>query len=236
MGAVRVFYPGLPASWTKIRANYGATPLVVSFAPRPEAILSGRHDAALRTWFASAPTGRDVWWSYWHEPENDAPRAFSAKVYRQAWRHIDAIADRAGTGRRVQATLILMCWTLAKNSGRSWRDYYAGNGVVDVLGFDCYNGGHRRGRYRPVADLLGPAVALSRRTGKPWGVAELGSLVVRGDDGSGRARWLRSYARYARDHGARFVTYWDSKRTHDYRLRDRPSRSAWRTAVAGSVG
>lgn len=235
LGAVRVFYPGMPASWNKIRANYGSTPLVVSFAPNPAAVLSGKHDAAFRTWFAGAPSGRDIWWSYWHEPENDAPRAFSHRAYRKAWRHIERIADRADVGPRVDATLILMCWTLAKNSGRNWRDYYAGDDVVDVLGFDCYNGGHKKGRYRPVEDFLGPAAALARRVGKPWGVAELGSLVVRGDNGSGRAGWLRSYAKFARDHGARFVTYWDSKKNHDYRLHDRPSRSAWRTAVEDSV-
>ena len=236
LGAVRVFFPGLPASWRTIRNTYGTTPVVVSFAPKPGAILSGKHDAALRAWFKDAPTDRPVWWSYWHEPENDAPRAFTLKSYRKAWRRIAGIAERAGVGNRVHATLILMCWTLAKNSGRNWRDYYAGADVIDAFGFDCYNGGRRKGRYRPVEDILDPAFRLSQRTGKPWGVAELGSTVVRGDDGAGRARWLRSYAAYTRNHGAKFATYFDTKTRLDFRLRDRPSRSAWRDAVERSVG
>lgn len=239
LGAVRVFFPGMPASWSKIRSTYGDdTPIVVSFKATPAAILSGKHDVALRTWFDSAPTGRDVWWTYWHEPENDAPRAFSFDAYRQAWRRIEAIADRVGVGNRIHATLQLMCWTLAKNSRRDWRDYYPGDAVIDAFGFTCYNSGHRNGIYRPVADFLGPAVALARQTGKPWGVGELGSVVLPGDGGSGRAAWLRSYASYARNNGARFVTYFDHKKgigAPDYRLTDRPSRSAWRTEVENSV-
>ncbi len=232
MGVIRIFYPGLPASWTKIRNDYGDTPIVVSFAPSPSSVLSGRYDAALRAWFASAPKNHDIWWSYWHEPENDSPRQFSYSAYRQAWQRISGIADRAGVGSNMHATLILMCWTLAKNSHRNWRDYYAGDGAIDVLGFDCYNGGHRNGKYRPVQDILGPPAALSRQLGKPWGVGEVGSVRVAGDNGSGRAAWLRSYAHYARANGARFVAYFDSKRKSDYRLTDSYSRSAWRDEVS----
>ncbi len=228
LGAIRVFFPGLPADWSKIRHNYGRTPLVISFKASPADIIAGRLDRRFRSWFAHAPTGRVTRWSFWHEPEDDA--GLSAAKYRQAWRHLDALAERANNPK-LRSALILMCWTLADSSGRDWRDWYAGPRSVNLFAFDCYNAGHRNGTYRSPRGLLEDAVRLSRRTGKGWAIAELGSVVVRGDDGRRRAAWLRDAVGYARNHGARFVTYFDSDVGVDYRLHDRPSKGAWRDVV-----
>lgn len=232
LGAVRMFFPGLPGAWSTIRSQVGKTPVVVSFKAPPSEIIAGRHDARLRTWFRQAPENRPTRWSYWHEPEDDHERGqLNPAAYRDAWRHIHRLEKQAHN-RRLRSTLILMCWTLEKNSGRQWRTYYPGDAAIDVMAYDCYNAGHKANRYRRPADLLHDAARVSRQTGTPWGVAELGSVVVRGDNGAGRGRWLRNTAQFAREHGARFVTYFDSDVGTDYRLHDSHSRGAWRRVVS----
>lgn len=228
LDAIRMFFPKLPSSWAKIRNNVGDTPLVVSFRADPSGVVQGRYDRELKQWFADAPTGRATWWSYWHEPENDG---VSAAQYRRAWAHIRDLADTA-RNPQLRATLILMCWTLAPNSGRDWRTYYPGNDVVQVLGFDCYNTGRKKGVYRDPVKMLAPVRAVASSVGKPWGVAELGSTVVPTDGGErGRAEWLRTFADEVQRGGGSFATYFDSAVRLDYRLHDQPSRSAWRSIV-----
>jgi len=228
---VRMFHSGLPRPWSTITSDIGDTPLVVSFNADPGAIVAGRHDQMLSQWFADAPRTRPTYWSYFHEPENDG---VSHSQYRAAWRHISSLEDRADNPQ-LNATLIMMCWTLEKNSGRDWRDYYAGDDVVDVLGFDCYNGGHRKGRYRDPIDMMEDVTALSESLGKPFGIAELGSVVVGADGGTrGRAEWLTEYARVIRENGGLFGTYFDSDVGTDYRLNDDASQAAWRAVIQGT--
>ena len=228
LDAVRMFFPKLPTSWTKIQANVDTTPLVVSFRADPAGVVDGRYDRELKQWFADAPTGRPTWWSYWHEPEDDG---VSATQYRRAWAHIRDLADTA-RNPQLRATLILMCWTLAPNSGRDWRTYYPGNDVVQVMGFDCYNTGRKKGVYRDPVKMLAPVRAVASSVGKPWGIAELGSTVIPTDGGErGRAEWLRTFADEVQRGGGSFATYFDSAVRLDYRLHDQLSRSAWRSIV-----
>jgi len=236
LGVVRMYFPGMPSSWAAIEHNVGNSRVLVSFKGSPRDILSGRYDQQLREWFAEAPRERTTRWSYLHEPEDDIEAGrFTAAQYRQAWQHVNALAD-AAQNKRLRSTLTLMYWTLEQNSGRNWRDYYAGDGVIDVLAFDTYNSGYQNDRYRTPRELLGPASALSKQIDKPWGVAEYGSVVVDGDSGAGRGRWLRESAQFARQNGARFMTYFDSDVGTDYRLHDYPSRVAWRDQVTGASG
>jgi len=228
IGAVRMFFPRMPQSWSSITQKVDNTPIVASFKAGPRSVLAGHHDAELRKWFSDAPTNRRTFWNYWHEPEDDSVHRAS---YRQAWRHINRLAVRA-SNPKLKATLILMCWTLSPNSGRKWRHYYPGHRVIDVMGFDCYNTGRKQGVYRDPAKILRPVVRVARSLGKPWGIAEFGSTIVRSDGGRpGRAAWLRRYARYVRNHGGAFATYFDSHVGFDYRLRDGASRRAWRAVV-----
>jgi len=230
LGVTRLFHPGLPASWDIIRAGIGRTPVVVSFKISPAQVLSGAHDAYMRKWFAQAPQHQRVWWTYWHEPEDDIERgAFSAAQYRRAWAHLARLA-RATENRRLRETLILMYWSLEEASGRNWRDYYA-KGDIEVLGWDAYNPGATYGKYRDPADMFEDVIAVSRRAGLPWGIAELGSSIARGDDGTRRAAWLDDVADHLNRNHARFVTYFDTNVGVEYRLLDAPSRRAWRTEV-----
>jgi hypothetical protein len=231
MDVTRVFYPGLPAAWPGT-AGVSGRHVVVSFKAVPKDVLAGKHDAALKKWFKTAPTNRDVDWIYFHEPENDIEAgAFTATDYRNAFRRIAGFAEQA-KNPRLKATVNLMCWTYNKNSKRSWKDYYPGGDVVDVMAFDCYNTSAKSGKYVDPAKIYGAAIANARALGKPFGIAETGSLVVKGDTGAkGRAAWLDRAATYLRAQKARYVTYFDCTVGGEYRLLDRGAQAVWKKHV-----
>lgn len=233
MGVLRLFYTGLPDNWDRISAGAGSRALVISFKARPASIVAGDHDAYFREWFANAPNDRRVFWSFWHEPEDDIARgAFAASTYRAAWSHLATIARTVGSPK-LRATLVLMCWTLERGSHRDWRDYYSAS-AIRVLSWDCYNAGYSKGKYRSPSDLFTDVRAVARSTGKAFGISELGSRLANGDrTGRERARWLSRVSRYLDDAGARFVTYFDSNIGVEFRLLDRPSARSWRRSVSG---
>ena len=229
MEVVRFFEPFIRDSWSGTLGHV-RRPVNVSFSARPGLVLAGAYDATLRKWFRDAPNKTPIWWTYWHEPEDDIARGtLSAKRYRQAWRHINAIARQAGTPN-LHPTLVLMSWTGQPASGRRISDYYPGR-FIDVIGWDGYNPPGARGYASPRA-MFAACVAKNRRLDARFAIPELGSVLVPGDDGSRRASWLVQVAKYAAARNAAFVTYWDAKIPNEnYQLRDLPSRSAWRHVV-----
>jgi hypothetical protein len=227
--AIRYFDPNLPNSWSKIRSDVGNHPVIHSFRASPQSINSGTHDALFRAWFASAPTDQVNWWSYNPEPEDEIENGhYTAAQYRAAWTRLDRLAGSANP--KLKSTLTLMCYTLNPYSNRNWRDYYVG-AAVDVMSWDCYNWGHKKGIYADPSTSYDKVVQLSRSIGKPWAIAETGSVLVGSDAGAGRAEWLRKAGRYADVNNAQFMTYFDIKTAFDYRLRDTASRSAWSRVV-----
>ncbi|SCE69366.1 hypothetical protein GA0070558_10335 [Micromonospora haikouensis] len=233
---VRVFYPGLPPSWSGSRADVADRTVVVSFKAPPGEVAAGKHDSRLTSWFRSVPRDLDVYWSYFHEPEDDIERgSYTAAQYRSAWKRLADLADRAGNAR-LRSTLILMCWTLNPNSRRSFDDYWPGGEAIDVLGWDCYNSGGKYDRYTDPAQVFTPMINKSKALGKPWGLAETGSVRIAGDSsGTGRAAWIRSMSRYLDAQRPLWVAYYDYEVAGgDFRLLDAPSREAWRAWCAAS--
>ncbi len=231
----RVYYPGLPKPWPG-NAGYSGTTVSVSFKATPQQVLSGTYDATLTSWFETAPRDRDIYWTYYHEPEDNIEAGdFTAADYRAAWQRISTLADKA-QNPRLHATMILMCYTLTSYSGRSFADYYPGSAYIDVLGWDCYNQYWGKGSYIDPAAQFAAVLATSKSTGKPFAVTEFGSQIVAGDTtGAGRAAWLRASAAYLSAQSALFVTYFDSPITKDYRLLDTNSVQAWKAAIASST-
>jgi hypothetical protein len=231
MEVVRVFYTGLPSSWPGRAGDVGGS-IVVSFKALPSEILSGRDDALLSNWFRTAPKDREIWWSYWHEPEDDiADGRFTAQQYRDAYRHIAELADAAGN-RHLHNTLILMCWTLNPASGRTFTDYFPGKDAVDTLGWDCYSVPNSTTPYARPADMYSRAISTSNNLGMDFGIAETGSLLAGTDpDGAKRATWLRSIGSYLENNHASFACYFDSVIGGDFRLLDAQSRLAWKDVV-----
>jgi hypothetical protein len=208
-----------PTSWAKVTG-----PSVVSFKLEPREVLNGEHDTLLRSWFRSAPPYR-VWYSYWHEPENDMVTRRDQRFYRQAWRHIVTI-ERSVPRNRLSSSIIFMSYTLSCDCGREVAQFYPGNRWIDVLAFDGYNRPKDGGYLRPAA-VYGPGYRVARAYGKPFGVGEWGSVVFESDF-EGRAKWIESVGRYLSARGTRFATYWNqnSDRGWDYQLNDAPSRNA----------
>jgi hypothetical protein len=227
----RIFY-AVPSAWPG-RAGKAARTVVVSLKLDPRQVNAGTYDGVLRKWFLEAPRDRDIYWTLHHEPEEDIEKGeFTAAEYREAWRRLDGFAS-AASNPRLRATLILMDWSIDSRSGRHWRDYYPGGDVIDVLAFDVYNHGWKQDPqvYYGAEKQLSTIVATAKAVGKPWGLAELGSIRLASDpSGSGRAAWLRDLTSYATKHKALFVSYFDIDYAEgfDYRLRDDASVAAWR--------
>lgn len=232
--AVRVFDPGVPPSnaWENRAPVLGRRLVLTSFRMPPAEVLTGRYDAALLHFFRTAPRKGKVLWSYLHEPEpHILAGTFTAREYRRAFRRIVELATHA-CRKNLLPTLVLTGWTSMPESGRDWRDYYPGPRYVSVLAWDPYNSASRvPTSYVAPRDLFGPLVRIARETGKPFGIAETGSVLVAGDDGAGRAEWLTRVGRYLTRKQALFVTYFDSTRDGHYRLDDAPSIAAWRAWV-----
>jgi hypothetical protein len=225
---LRVFYPGKPAAWPG-KVNASKRPMTVSFKFPPTEVANGTHDAYMRNWFATAPRDQDIYWTYWHEPEDDISAGqITAASYRAAWKRLRTLADQARNDR-LTATLILMGWSLAPASRRSVNDYFPGKDVVQALGWDVYNPGEEKGIYQDPAVMYKRVVEYSQAQDLPFGIAETGSYLIKGDSGAGRAAWLRSVASYLSSEGALWVAYFDLNwPSGDFRLRDSASMKAWR--------
>lgn len=234
LGTVRVFQT-VPN--TSVFTALGTRRAVVSFKLSPAAVLAGQYDAQFRAWFAAAPTGRPTWWTYYHEP--DAAHATGAikdlSQYRAAFARVARLARATGNGQ-LRTTLVLTGYAGMPASGRHVQDYWPGSALTDVLAWDVYNGwATKQGRYGDPTDQMSHDRAVSLALGKPWAVAEFGSVVVRGDDGSGRGAWIKAFSRYAYDHGALFASYFDSNtygQGAEYRLLDGPSQRAYHSVVS----
>jgi hypothetical protein len=234
--ALRVYHGGLPRSWSQLTALTGRRPLIVSFKANPRTIVAGTDDAFFRTWFADAPRDHLDYWSFYHEPENDIPAAFTAADYRAAWVHLRALSLQAHNPQLL-STLILMGWSLQKGSGRNWLDYYPGDAAIDVLGWDVYNSASRQGTapgapipgtYTDPASLFANVIAVSKSHGKPWAIGEINSLLINGDKGPNRAAWLEKVGAYAKANGAAYLLLFDSNNGSPWELLDTVSQQAWR--------
>lgn len=210
---------------------------MVSFKLPPAAVLAGSYDAAFRTWFAAAPTDHPTWWTYYHEPDSAHAKGALPDLaqYRSAYARVARLARAAGNPQ-LRSTLVLTGFAGQPGSGRRIQDYWPGSDLTDVIAWDVYNGwATRQGSYGDPTDVVADDRAASAAVGKPWAVAEFGSVVVPGDDGTRRGTWIVGLSTYAYDHGARFVCYFDSDtygRGEEYRLLDAPSQRAYRSVVS----
>ena len=236
MPVVRVYYPGLPGSnaWTTGLAAANHSAVVVSFKAAPTTILSGADDATLAHFFATAPTGHPVYYSYYHEPEdNIAAGEFTAADYKAAWARVVQLAD-AAHNPALHATLILMSWDLNKASGRDWKSYLPGGGIISTLGWDAYPAGsatNTNPQPTAPADFMGPCIAASSSVGLPYGFAEFGLSTA-----TGRSGWMTEVGDYLESSGALFATLFNgSPQYPTLQLSDSASRGVWKTFVSQSM-
>lgn len=236
MPIVRVYYPGLPPStaWTTGLAGANKSAVIVSFKALPTDILSGADDAALRHFFDTAPTGHPIYYTYYHEPEdNIAAGQFKLADYKAAWAHVVSLADAAHNSY-LHSTLILMEWDLVKASGRDWKNYLPGGGIISVLGWDAYPVGSATNVHPQLTsapDFMGPAIAASKSVGLPYGFAEFGLSTP-----AGRPGWLTSIGKYLMGSGALFGSLFNGNAQYPtLQLTDSGSISVWHGYVQDSA-
>jgi hypothetical protein len=233
MPIVRVYFPGLPGppAWDWIGLNRSA--VIVSFKALPDVVLSGADDARLRQFFADAPRGHPIYYSYWHEPEDNIARGqFTLKAYRAAWQRIVKLAD-AAHNPWLHSTLILMNYDLIPWAHRDWKSYLPPGHIIQVLGWDAYPQGSAQDKDpkpTPPKVFMGPAIAASKKAGLPYGFAEFGLATAKG-----RARWLTSVGKYLLQSGALFGSLFDGNSQYpSLHLGDAASIAVWRRYVAQS--
>jgi hypothetical protein len=235
LSIVRTYYTGLPSAnaWTTGLPAANKSAVIVSFKAQPSAILSGADDAALSHFFNTAPTGHPIYYTYYHEPEdNIAAGQFTLASYKAAWARVVRLAA-AAHNPWLHSTLILMNWDLEKGSGRNWRDYLPGGGIISTLGWDAYPVGsavNRNPQPTPPAEFMGPCIAASKSVGLPYGFAEFGLSTT-----SGRAAWMQEVGDYMMNSGALFGSLFNgSAQFPALRLTDPGSIAVWRSFVSRS--
>ena len=194
--------------------------------------MSGRDDAALRSFFRAAPRGRPVYYAYYSEPEAAVNhRLFSPAAYRLAWTHIAALA-RATHNSALKATLILRASDLAAGSKLSWRSFLPAGHVVAAVAWDAYPAGTATGtnpKLTEPATFMGPAVAAAKAAGLAFGFAGFALATAKGRPG-----WLYSVADYLMSSGAKFGVYTSLRGVPATSMSDGASITAWRAVVARS--
>ena len=235
MPIVRVYYPGLPSAnaWTTGLPALNKSTIIVSFKALPTTILSGADDAALSHFFDTAPRSHPIYYSYYHEPEDNITAGqFTLADYKAAWAHVVALAN-AAHNPDLHSTLILMEWDLVKASHRDWKSYLPGGGIISTLGWDAYPVGSATDtdpQLTPPAQFMGPAIAASESVGLPYGFAEFALSTP-----TGRTAWLKEVGNYLMGSGALFGTYFNGNAEYPTaRLTSAADTGMWRSFVARS--
>jgi len=141
----------------------------ISFKYNAKDILTGTHDDELSQFFSGLGSTAKIYWTYFHEPEDDIrDGAFTAAEYRAAFDHIIILQKKLNKPNLVP-TLCLMSYSLTPESGRNWRDYLPAK--VELLSWDGY---YRDDMNLDVSKVFSAVRAIAIETGKPWAVAETG--------------------------------------------------------------
>lgn len=224
----RMFYPGLPPrNFVGSSSDWGP-PVVLSFKAAPKDVTAGKHDALFRDFFASIPTNRSVWWSYYHEPEDNIEAGeFTAAEYRAAWKHLTDLAPKRNN---LRPTLILMRYSLSR-SNRPTSQYVSSG--LKVLAWDSY----LTSNTKDITGVVDRSAEESAKFGLGFAIAET-AVSTDFNPGSGHAKTVNDFAKQlverSRANGAEFVTWFESnKGDGDWRIRPYPEAvKNWREGVA----
>ena len=218
----RMFFSGSPGTnFVGSNADFGP-PVVASFKFAPQEVVTGQHDATLKAWFASIPADQQVWWSYFHEPENDIEAgAFTTAQYRAAWTHILNLAPKQ---ENLHPTLILMRYTLSIPTRRTV-DWYVVPGL-EVLCWDSYLTGGLT-----MKQVIDDPAAVSERFGLDFAIGEISAK-----DPARIDQFVKDMMPAARAQDAKFVTWFETNKAGlgvneaDWRMRPHSAAvTAWST-------
>jgi beta-mannanase len=215
-----------------------------SFKYPPTDITAGKYDADLEKFFRGIKDDHPVYWTYWHEPDDEIYKShtFTPTQYRAAWAYIRRIADSVKSTRprlAIFATSIIMEYSMRPNIAPQRPllgpdGMYPGDDVIDVFGVDSYNSAADQGDVRDADEEFGKVIDFAKAHGKPWAIGEIGSCVVTGKP-DGRATFLSNSIKYwkSRAYVPVYVSYFNVDwPTCDYRLdTDAAATRVWRDAI-----
>ncbi len=215
-----------------------------SFKYQPSEVIAGQHDADLKSFFQGIQDNHPVYYTYWHEPDDELYKthSFTPTDYRNAWAHIRKIADGVKATRpnlKIFATLIIMEYSMTPKVAPSRPltgpdGMYPGDDVIDVFGVDAYNSGADQGQVVNVSDQFGRVIDFAQLHKKPWAIGEIGSCPVVGNP-QGRATYLSNALSYwkSRQYTPVFVTYFNVDwPACDYRMENDPAATkVWHDAM-----
>lgn len=240
----RVFFePGqglLPQSHPKLaKLPASVTPWVSWKDPVSEAVLDD--------WLHHVTRPTIV--TYHHERDNGkTPAEQSRKVRAEHFARTRAYHGViAGHPKRHLITHIpiqTLQWTAGKTTATAvrgdgdWRTWWAG--VGDGIGIDCYADSWATS-YPDPEKFLAISNEMAEGSGRRLWLPEVGSVLLGGDTGAGRAAWIRDLVALLRERGAGGAAWWCAigkpgaeGEVRDFHLSDQPSAQAWRNAIGGA--
>ena len=254
-----------PPSWgmTELTPSTGI-PVHVSIKGQIPLIPNGTWDSKWLSFFQGAPTTRDIYWTLFHEPDDNVIAGeFTCAQYRDAFTHVAAIAKSVGNPR-LHSAIAPMNWTLLPDSGRAWGqnakfphgwiDLYAGHpihgtvdNIVDVVAWDV---NILSATYKAANLIYDPVVRAMNgerwngstfitdptyKVNARWAVAEWGCGLLGGDTGPGRAAWMLDCGRYLRSSQALYSAYFNNPvGGESSKLLDQPSKDAMHQLCTGA--
>lgn len=189
---------------------------------------------------------RPVTVTWQHERDNDRgavnQTAKARAEHFARWRDLYAVIKSHPKRPLVQAMPIqTLQWTAARSSltavkgDSNWRHWWAG--VGDGVAWDCYVDSWAATYPDPEKWLRIPFEA-AEGAGRPLWLPELGSVLLGGDTGAGRASWIRDVLTVLRLRGCAGVAWWCAYGTpgakgevRDFHLHDKASADVWRAAT-----
>jgi hypothetical protein len=187
-------------------------------------IARGVYDDYLRDWARSLrAAGTTVYLRPMHEmngtwyPWSGTVNGNSARDYREAWRHIHEVFDRAGADN-VRWVWCPLNWDSPSTPQNRMERYYPGGKYVDVLALDGYNWGSKfpeYGGWQSFREVFETGYKRLKALGdQPIWIAEVGSSDV----GGNKAEWVRDMFRTARGWDRlKAIVWFDLDKEQDWR-------------------
>lgn len=139
-------------------------------------------------------SGRTTFVSYHHEPEttNDLHRG-NAGDFIAAWRNVvDVFRSRGANNAKWTITMSANSFGVSSGDRRHASKWYPGDSYVDYIGADPYNWYQNCGSgtdWRPLGQILAPAIAFGRSHRKQLVLPEFASNIDRASAGR-KAAWI----------------------------------------------
>lgn len=203
-------------------------------------------EAALSAWLDGVTRPTIV--TFFHEKDNgktlaEQHRKVRAEHFARTRAYHQVIAGHRNRPLVQHIPIQTLQWTEgATTAGHvkgdgDWRLWHCG--VGDGAGMDCYVGSWETSYPDPERWLRIP-FELAEGAGRRLWLPELGSVLLGGDKGAGRAAWIRDVTALLRDRGCAGAAWWcaigkpgSEGEVRDFHLSDAPSATAWLDAING---